>query len=142
MNKITRGAKTGFIPGVMVGILSFPLNYYLLAIKYRDEISNYLGKPYAPSMHGLIIISIGTTVILTICGILYVQFYEKLPSKTPFWKAFLFGLVIFVVSRLGDIIVDYPVSQGLVIDNALFSAPLLLFFYPYLVSKLYGPKKP
>lgn len=140
MNKIIRGAKIGFIPGIIVGILSFLENYYLLAIKYRHEISSSLGKPYSPSMHGLIILSIETTVMLTICGILYALLYEKLPSKIPFWKAFPFGLVVFIASRVGDMIVDYPVSHGLVIDNALFSAFFLLFFYPYLASKLYGPK--
>ena len=76
-------------------------------------------------------------IVLAICGILYVLFYEKLPGKRPFWKAFIFGLAIFIMSRVGDMIVDYPISHGLVLDNALFSAPLLLFLYPYLLSKLY-----
>lgn len=137
VKRLREGAKAGVISGSILGVLSFPLNYYLLAVKYRQKISDALGKPYTPSIEGLVTISTTTTVILTICGILYVLLYAKLPGTTPFWKAFPFGLVLFVMSRVGDMIVDYPISPSLVIDNALFSAPLLLFLYPLLVSRLY-----
>jgi len=41
------------------------------------------------------------------------------------------------MSRVGDMIIDYPLSHGLVLDNTLLSASLVLFLYPYLLSKLY-----
>jgi len=82
-------------------------------------------------------LSAATAGILTVCGILYSLSYSRLPGNLPFWKAFLFGLVVFAMSRVGDVIRDYPVSHGLVIDNAFLSAPLLLILYPYLVSQLY-----
>jgi len=137
LKKLTRGVKVGSISGIIMGILSFPLNYYLLAVKYRNEISEVLGIAYSPRVQGLTMIAIATAIILATCGILYVLFYRKLLGSTPFQKAFPFGLGIFILSRVGDMIVDYPMSHGLVLDNALFSAPLLLFFYPYLVSRLY-----
>ena len=82
-------------------------------------------------------IAVLTTIILATCGVLYALFYEKLPGKRPFWKAFIFGLALYIISRVGDTIIDFPISRGLVLENALFSAPFLLFLYPYLPSKLY-----
>lgn len=134
---MTKGTKAGAVPGIIIGVLSLPGNYYLLAIKYREEISSALGIPYFPSLQGLAMLSAATAGILTVCGILYSLSYSRLPGNLPFWKAFLFGLVVFAMSRVGDVIRDYPVSHGLVIDNAFLSAPLLLILYPYLVSQLY-----
>jgi hypothetical protein len=47
---------------------------------------------------------------------------------------------IFVISRIEDLIVDYPILLSLVIDNALFSVPQVLFLYPYLLSRFYYEK--
>jgi len=137
LEKLTMGAKAGATPGLVIGVLSFPVNYYLLAVRHRNEVSNALGKSYTPSLQGLVAISVTTAIILTICGVLYGLFYMKLPWKTPFRKAFSIGLGIFILSRVEDLIVDYPVSHGLVFENALYSAPLLLSLYPYLVGRLY-----
>jgi len=136
LKKLTMGARAGATPGLVMGVLSFPVNYYLLAVRHRNEISNALGKSYTPSLQGLAI-SVTTAIILTICGVLYGLFYMKLPLKTPFRKALSIGLGIFILSRVEDLVVDYPVSHGLVFENALYSAPLLLFLYPYLVGRLY-----
>ena len=136
-NRVIKGAKAGVIPGTLVGILSYSINYYLLAVKHNQELSIALGETYFPSTQGLITNSLLTVVMLTFCGVLYALLFERLPSEKHFWKAFPFGLLIFIISRIGDFFVDYPLSSGLFIDNALFSAPLLLVAYPYLLSKLY-----
>ncbi len=133
--------KIGAIPSVLLGAVSFPINYYLLGIKYREEISLALGKPYYPSLTGLLIISIATTIVLAFCSILYILLYHKLLGGKAFTKAFIIGLAIYVFSRIGDFLRDYPVSKGLFIDNALLSAPLLLILYPYMLSKLYSGNK-
>ena len=135
--KLIKGIKAGGYPGLLVGILSFPINYYLLEIKYRQEISDALGRPYHPNMEGLIMISIFTALILAFCGVLYVFFYKKLPFRKPFWKAFIFGFIVYIISRIGDLIVDYPISHGLVLENAIWSIPLALLVWPYFTSKLY-----
>jgi len=138
LKKIIKGTKAGAIAGIIIGILSFPLNYYLLGIKYAHEIALALGRSdYTPSIEGLTVISVNTVIVLTICGILYGLFFEKLPGNKPFHKEFTLGLAVFIISRIGDMIRDYPVSHGLVLDNALFSVPLLLLLYPYMLSKLY-----
>lgn len=135
MGLLTKGIKAGGYPGLLLGILSFPLNYYLLEIKYRQKISDALGKPYHPKL--LIINSILTALILTFCGVLYVIFNKKLPFRKPFWKAFIFGFIIYMISRIGDLIVDYPISYRLALENAIWSAPLVLLIWPYFTSKLY-----
>ena len=136
--KMVKGATSGAIPGVVVGLLTFPGNYYLLGISHAHEIALALGRSsYAPSIEGLIVNSINTAIVLTICGTLYGLFYEKLPGNNPFYKALHFGLAVFIISRIGDMIRDYPISHGLVLDNILFSTPLLLFFYSYVLGKLY-----
>ena len=137
VGRIVRGMKAGGYPGLLVGVLSLPINYYLLAIKYRQEISDALGKPYYPSVEGLVMISLFTALVFTLCGILYTLSYRKLPFKKPFWKAFIFGLIIYVMSRIGDLIYDYPVSPGLTLENALWSAPQCLLLWPYLTSRIY-----
>ena|GEM_PF-5698787 len=86
VGRIVRGMKAGGYPGLLVGVLSLPINYYLLAIKYRQEISDALGKPYYPSVEGLVMISLFTALVFTLCGILYTFSYRKLPFKKPFWK--------------------------------------------------------
>jgi len=101
LKKLTRGVKVGFISGVVIGILSFPLNYYLLAAKYRNEISEVLGIAYALSVQGLTMIAVATAIVFATCGILYVLFYGKLIGSTPFWKAFPFGLGVFILSLWG-----------------------------------------
>lgn len=109
----------------------------MLGVKYADEIALALGKPsYAPSTEGLTLNSINTAIVLTICGILYGLSYEKLPGNKPFSKGLTLGLALYILSRIGDIIMDYPVSHGLVLDNALFSAPLFLLLYPFLLGRL------
>ena len=85
-------------------------------------------------------ISVNTVVIFTFCGVLYVLFYKKLPFRNSFWKSFVFGLIIFIISRIGDLIVDYPISLSLTLENAIWSAPLCLLIWPYFTSKLY-PKE-
>jgi len=50
LQRAIKGANARSLSGIIIGILSIPLNYYLLAIKYRDEISSALGKTYAPSI--------------------------------------------------------------------------------------------
>ncbi len=139
--KLIKGAKAGGYPGLLLGILSFPLNYYLLAIKYRQEISDALGKPYYPSTIGLMMNSIFSALILAFCGALYALFYKKLPFRKSFWKAFVFGFIIYMISRIGDLIVDYPISPSLTLENAIWSAPLLLLIWPYFTSKLYHEDK-
>ena len=88
-------------------------------------------------MPGLIVNCVGTAVILTLFGVLFALFYQKLPGKRPFWKAFVIGFTVFVASRVGDLFVDYPLSRGLVVDSTLSSVPLLLLVYPYALSRLY-----
>jgi len=88
--KVMKGVRAGTVPGVIIGILSFLGNYFL-AIKYRDEISGALGKPYTPSMQGLIMFSVASAIMLTICGILYTLSYNKLPVLCPSGKHFLLG---------------------------------------------------
>jgi len=44
LKKVKRGAKAGAVPSIMIGILSLPGNYYLLAVKYSDEISGAASK--------------------------------------------------------------------------------------------------
>lgn len=125
------------MPGILTGVISFPANYYLLTIKYRKEISSALGRPYCPTLVELLMLSIITTIFLIFCGILYILLYHKLPGEKAFTKAFTIGLIIYIISRIGDFIQDYPVSKGLFFDNALLSIPLILVLYPYLLSKLY-----
>jgi len=137
IENVIEGAKAGASAGIVIGALSFLGNYYLLAILYRHEISLALGRPYTPSMIGLMGNSILTAIVLTICGILYALLYDRLRVKKPFWKAFVFGLAIFITSRVGDITVDYPISPSLTLASALYSAPFLLLLYPYLLSKRY-----
>lgn len=136
--KVVKGVISGAIPGTIVGLLTIPGNYYLLGIRYSHEIALALGRSsYTPSTEGLIANFINTAIVLTMCGVLYGLFYEKLPGSKPFYKALTFGLAVFLLSRIGDMFRDYPVSHGLVLDNALLSMPLLLLFYPYVLGRLY-----
>ena len=135
--KFVQGIKVGVYSGVVISVISLPINYYLLAIKYRDELSFALKRPYHPGCKGFLLLFILTTLVFAACGVLYVVFYDKLPFENPFWKAFVFGAAIYVISRIGDFITDYPLSPGLALENALWSAPLNLILWPYLVSKLY-----
>jgi len=131
--------KIAVVPGALVGIISLPINYYLL-LRYREEISLALGRPYYPSLGGLLIITATTIVFLVFCGALYALFYHKLPGGRAFTKASVVGFVVYAISRIGDFIIDYPISRGLFIDSALLGIPLLLVLYPYLLSKLYSEK--
>ena len=130
--------KVSVVPGALLGIISIPINYYLLGVKYREEISLAIGRSYYPSLRGLLVIATISAAFLIFCGILYVLLYHKLPGRKAFTKAFIIGLFIYVISRIGDFIVDYPISKGLFVDNALFGAPLLLLLYPYLLSRFYS----
>ena len=137
MKKLLKGLKAGGVPGIFIAFLSFLVNYYLLEIKYRQELSEALGRPYHPSFYGLTLNSLATFTILSICGVLYVVLYRKLPIKRPFWKAFIFGFSIFAISRIGDLITDYPLSVGLTLENAIWSSLFLLVVWPYFTSRLY-----
>jgi len=132
--------KISIIPGTLVGIVSLPVNYYLLGIKYREEISLALRRPYYPSLGGLLITTTMTITFLAFCGVIYALLYNKLPGRKPFTKAFVIGFVIYIISRIGDYVVDYPISKELFIDSALLGIPLMLVLYPYLLSRLYSEK--
>ncbi|MDK2464786.1 MAG: hypothetical protein QI223_08455 [Candidatus Korarchaeota archaeon] len=134
---LVKGVRAGGFSGLILGALSVPINYYLLAVKYRGEISEALGRPYYPSLEGLFLIGTLTALIFALCGALYAVSYERLPPRSPFWKAFIFGSFVFVGSRVGDLVVDYPLSRGLVLESATWSAPMCLLVWPYFTSRLY-----
>ena len=38
LQKVVKGTRAGAIPGAVIGAVSFPLNYYLLAVRHVDEL--------------------------------------------------------------------------------------------------------
>ena len=138
--KLFKGIKIGVSSGLIIAVISLPVNYYLLAIKYREELSTALGRSYYPSLEGFLLLFVLTVLVFTACGVLYVLFFDKFPFKSPFWNAFILGAIIFVISRFGDFITDYPLSPKLAVENAIWSVPLTLILWPFIISRFYRKK--
>jgi hypothetical protein len=60
------GFKLGLVTGTLISVISSPVNYYLLAIKYHEELSKKLGSSYDLNFLSFLVLALTTFLTLTI----------------------------------------------------------------------------
>jgi thiamine transporter ThiT len=129
------GLKAGMVTGAVFGLVTLPLNYFVL-LHYSSEISRVL-PGYTPSLEGILQLGLNNFFVFSVAGLSYGLAYDRLPTKSAFGKAVFIGVIIFLVSTSLNYVTDYHVSPGLFFANEILNIGVLLVALPYSLARLY-----